>query len=179
MPPATEPRCVIIDDDPTTLRIVNHYTREMLGVESACFDNPSDALDYAAINRNISIILVDWHIGDINGLRWLEPLSREWPLAVVIVISGDADPNGLIEASRSGRVSLWWRKTDSVAMLASLLNVAMQEHERRVSGDAFKTLADIKDTAIRGAVSNHGGNIDLAAKELGVSPSTIRRHLSP
>lgn len=172
------PNCIVIDDDPAVRRIVSHYVTEMLGVAPQQFELPSDALDYAALNPEIGVILIDWHLGDTNGLQWLAPLGREWPAAVFIVMSADSDPRGFVEATKCCRTALWWRKTDSIAMLGSLIQVAMEEHRRRILGESSQTLSELKDQAIREALALHGGNIDQAAKALGISASTIRRHLS-
>jgi DNA-binding NtrC family response regulator len=168
---------VIIDDDPAIRRIVSRYVKDIIGTVATEFESPSDAMDFAARNPDVGIILIDWHIGSINGLEWLEPLNREWPGAVFIVMSADTDPRGFVEVSKRCRVALWWRKTDSIPMLGSLLTVAMEEHQRRLKGESTKTLADVKDEVIREALALHGGNIELAAKALGISTSTIRRHI--
>ncbi len=178
MPDTTKANCVIIDDDPAIRRILARHVFEVLGVQPEGFSSPADADEYAPQNPDVSVILIDWHIGEVDGLKWIEPLSRHWPQAVFIVISADSDPHGYLQASRSCRLALWWRKTDSLSMLGSLITVAMEEHLRRLSGESNRTLAEIKDTAIRGAVAGHSGNLDMAAKELGVSTSTIRRHLA-
>ena len=171
-------RFVIIDDDHAVRRMIGRTIHETFSDEPAEFASPSEALDYTALNREVAVVLIDWHIGELDGTQWIAPLTREWPAAAFIVMSADADPRGYLAASQTGRIALWWRKTDSTAMLASLMSVALDLHGRLRSGEAFRTLADIKDTAIRGAVANHRGDLKAAAKELGVSVSTIRRHLS-
>lgn len=113
---------LVIDDDP----IIRNLTRSILKqkVNVYAVDAPSIAFKILK-NETIDIIICDYQLPEMNGLKVLEKVKEEYPEIEVIMISNAGDMDTVIEALRKGAAD-FFRKPFS----ASQIWVAIERSKR-------------------------------------------------
>ncbi|TCW35960.1 diguanylate cyclase domain-containing protein [Marichromatium gracile] len=117
------PRLLVVEDDPTSLRLIARILGETYTLIIAT--NGKDALRLAADAPEL--ILLDYHLPDIDGLdvcRQLHanPLTEEIP---VIYVTGDQDPHLEAEGLQAGAMD-FVTKPYSAAVLRARINTHVQ-----------------------------------------------------
>ncbi len=90
---------LVLDDDPIYRNLVENILSKKYIVYSAA--KPSAAFAIMQKN-NISILISDFKMPEMNGLEVLERVKDQFPSTEVILISNDGDMNTVIEALRLG-----------------------------------------------------------------------------
>ena len=81
-------------------------------------------LALAAAQPDLDIVLVDYHLGALNGIAGLRSFGKQHPLVPRVLISGNDTPS-LVAAARAAGASGFLSKSQTlVAMLAALHDVA-------------------------------------------------------
>jgi two-component system nitrate/nitrite response regulator NarL len=140
----------------------------------------------------IDLVLLDWHLEGLTGEAALAALREALPLAQIVVLSGERDPRlvrSIVELGAAGFISKASSKEELMLALrtvagggiylpASVLPPAAnaQAQPRPVDvSELFPALtgrqADVLRATLRG-LSNK-----LIARELGISPDTVKTHL--
>ncbi len=94
------PRILIVDDEPG-VRLVLEHTLQSEGYLLETAVDGDDALQKIAAT-NYDLLLLDLHLGNIDGLQVLEAVRREDETAVVIILTGYASMDSAVEALRLG-----------------------------------------------------------------------------
>ena len=88
-------RILLVDDEQNVL---NALRRELAGTyEVETFNSPADALQRAETTE-FAAVVSDYQMPDMNGVTFLENFGRCQPDAVRLILSGQADMEGLIKA---------------------------------------------------------------------------------
>jgi len=97
----SEPRIMIIEDDPFSRRLVENVLQKqynLTGLSSA-----EDALyTYAEISPDL--LFLDINLPDVTGHELLEKIIALDPKAYVVMLSGNADRNNVVQAIERGAI---------------------------------------------------------------------------
>ena len=94
------PRILIVDDEPGVLLVLEH-TLQSEGYEVETAVNGEDALQKIA-ETNYDLLLLDLHLGSMDGLQLLEAARQKDEAVIVIILTGYASMNSAVEALRLG-----------------------------------------------------------------------------
>lgn len=90
---------LVIDDDP----IIRNLMRSILKEKSNVFAVETPSLAFKILkNEPVDIIICDFQLPEMNGLRVLEKVKEEYPDIEVIMISNSGDMDTVIGALRKG-----------------------------------------------------------------------------
>jgi DNA-binding NtrC family response regulator len=90
---------LVIDDDP----VIRNLMRSILKEKSNAFAVETPSLAFKILkNEAVDIIICDFQLPEMNGLRVLEKIKEEYPDIEVIMISNSGDMDTVIGALRKG-----------------------------------------------------------------------------
>jgi DNA-binding NtrC family response regulator len=92
---------LILDDDPVYRNLLRAILKEKLNVFAV--EAPSIAFKILK-NEKVDIMICDFRLPEMNGLKVLETVKAEYPGIAVIMISSAADMDTVIVALRNGAV---------------------------------------------------------------------------
>ena len=144
----------------------------------------------AAINmllphRNIDLVLLDYHLPDLNGLEVLRQMGRIQPALVVLMISGSTTLQLIQMALKDGAAGFVTKTGNTDDLLDAINQVLGGEiyipHELRplvAAGKAAKVqaLSRRQEAVLRGLLDGQT-NREIAAR-LMVSEETVKTHVS-
>lgn len=102
---APEPVGVLIVDDEPRIRQGLQRILDPMGYRVVSAENGRQALDLAT-HEDISIVLLDLKLPDINGMEILQTIRRNYPHMIVIIITGFGTVQTAAEAMRKGAYDL-------------------------------------------------------------------------
>ncbi len=110
MKESTKPNILVIDDDPVFRNLLRTILKEKLNV----FAVESPSLGFKILkNEEIDILICDFDLPEMNGLKVLDIVKEEYPKLEVIMISNSNDMEVVIEALRKGAAD-YFKKPFSV-----------------------------------------------------------------
>jgi two-component system response regulator AtoC len=86
----TRPLRVLVVDDAPAIRLLCRVNLELDGhhaLEAATIDEARDAL----AQEDVSLVLLDVHVGPASGLELLDEIRREHPEVAVALLTGSTD----------------------------------------------------------------------------------------
>ena len=95
-------RIMIVDDEENVLRALRRALAEK-DIEIELFSHPHEALRRAQI-ANFDLVISDYRMPDMDGIRLLSEMKQLQPDAMRIIISGHADLEGLIKAINAAEI---------------------------------------------------------------------------
>ncbi len=142
--PLTKPRIMIVDDDPGTLESLSRaFALEGLTTLSA--SSAARALERLETER-VDAILTDVVMPEMDGLAFLEKLRERDPEVPVVVMSGQANLDMAVRATRLGALDFVEKPVGLERLLVTLRNVLRlgrlerENRDLRRDGDAFEIL---------------------------------------
>jgi len=97
----TQTNVLILDDDPVYRNLLRSILKEKLNVFAV--EAPGIAFKILK-NEAVDILICDFRLPEMNGLKVLEKVKEEYPGIAVIMISSAADMDTVISALRNGAV---------------------------------------------------------------------------
>ncbi len=138
----------------------------------------NEALQGAAITPDV--ILLDIKLPGLNGVEGIALLKRKWPLAPVLVLSSQDDPETVRQALARGAAS-FVSKAETAEQIVEAINLALRRQvptESARDGDSARPLqhltprqCEVLDLLCQG-MSNK-----LIARQLILSENTVRVHV--
>ncbi len=101
MPPTEQPTSVLVVDDEKVVRDIIHRYLTKKGYDVLTTRNGREALLLGS-QGVFDVILLDVNMPDMNGLEVLHQLKTKYPNAVVVMLTGVADPESVIESTAMG-----------------------------------------------------------------------------
>lgn len=132
-PETMKPRVMVIDDsEDMRLLVAQYITVEWPGAQVEGWDpaekgRPGSGFDWSRFD----VILLDYDLGDENGLEWLQRFSRNPDCPPVVFFSGIGDESLAVNAIRHGAVDYIAKRDLSRARLVESVGAAMTEGTRR------------------------------------------------
>ena len=143
------------------------------------------AIDMLLPHRNIDLVLLDYHLPDMNGLEVLRQMGRIQPALVVLMISGSTTLQLIQMALKDGAAGFVTKTGNTDDLLDAINQVLGGEiyipHELRplvAAGKAAKVqaLSRRQEAVLRGLLDG-STNREIAVK-LMVSEETVKTHVS-
>lgn len=124
---------LLVDDETNILRALRRVlSRE--GWEIHCYDDPRKALEELAF-QPVDLVLSDYRMPYMNGAEFLSEFRQIQPDAMRLILSGQADMTGLIEAINSAMIyrfiSKPWDDAELLLTIQQALRVGQLERENR------------------------------------------------
>jgi len=145
----------------------------------------ANAIDMLLPHRDINLVLLDYHLPDMNGLEVLRQMGRIQPSLVVLMISGSTTLQLIQMALKDGAAGFVTKTGNTDDLLYAINQVLGGEiyipHELRPlvnAGKAAKVqaLSKRQEAVLRGLLDGHT-NREIAGKLL-VSEETVKTHVS-
>ena len=153
------PKCVlIVDDDPTQCRILEECIKR-LGFDTKSVGSGSEALKIleSAERGNISIVLLDLIMPDVDGMAVLEAVQSSQGMPPIIVQTAHGSIESAISAMRAGAVDFVVKPISperlEVSLKSALKIEALTGEIRRIKKQVQSRLT-FDDLVIRGTAMN-------------------------
>ncbi|MBL0943614.1 MAG: response regulator transcription factor [Hydrogenophaga sp.] len=173
-------KVLLIDDHPLFgFGFAQALSQGASGIEVLTAPTIQDGLVQAAAQPDLDIVLIDYRLGDTDGLAGLRHFGDRFPLVARVLISGDEDPV-LAQRARAAGASGFLGKSSSLqGLLAALQRVADGEavfdnDTRRATAGAGPTARQMEVLALLA----QGQPNKRIALELGIAERTVKLHVT-
>jgi DNA-binding NarL/FixJ family response regulator len=173
-------KLLLIDDHPLfALGFAHALTRSTPGVEVHTEGTIEDGLARTAARPDLNIVLVDYRLGDSDGLAGLRRFGARFPLLARVLISGDEDPALALRARAAGASGFLGKSASIPALLQALRRVA--DGDVVFDRPAAPALPDAGPTARQMevlALIGRGLPNKRIAVDLGIAERTVKLHVT-
>ena len=108
---------LVIDDDPIIRNVVRSYLKDKVNVFAV--ETPSTGFRIIE-NEEIDLLITDFKLPEMDGLKVLEKVKKEYPHIEVIMISSSTDMNTVIGALRKGAADYCKKPFDASTLWLSI-----------------------------------------------------------
>ena len=171
--PSRQTLLVVEDDELLRGRLLAAFTDR--GFSAVGAGSVADAL--VLIEDAPEFAVVDLRIGQDSGITVLRALLAKDPGTRVVMLTGFGSIATAVEAMRLGATHYLTKPADADEILAALLHDG-QSGEAAVSAAPPPSLARTEWEHINRVLSNTGGNISEAARQLGLHRRSLQRKLA-
>lgn len=138
-----------------------------------------DGLAQAAAWPELDIVLVDFRLGQANGLDGLRRFGARFPLVARVLISGDEDPALVARARDAGACGFLGKSASLPALLESLRRVArgdtvLDAGTAAPPGGGWPTARQMEVLALVAQGQPNKG----IARALGIAERTVKLHVT-
>ncbi len=124
MPPTEQPTSILVVDDEKVVRDIIYRYLTKKGYDVLTTRNGREALLLGSQGA-FDVILLDVNMPDMNGLEVLHQLKTKYPNAVVVMLTGVADPESVIESTAMGMgATAFLKKPCELTELQRVINEA-------------------------------------------------------
>jgi CheY-like chemotaxis protein len=126
-PTMTPPRILFVDDDLKLLAAFQRTFRRDFALDTA--PGGPEALELLEKHGPYAVLVVDMRMPFMNGIEFLERARAIAPLAVPIMLTGNADKFTQLEAVNRGRVFRFLNKPCGPEVLLSAIQASFYQFE--------------------------------------------------
>ncbi|MEW6754365.1 MAG: SpoIIE family protein phosphatase [Candidatus Latescibacterota bacterium] len=143
------PEVLLVDDEPGILHSLSRLLRrEPYALTTA--DSPQDALRRLEAG-SYAVLVADHHMPAMGGVELLERTRAMSPDTVRVMLTGDADPQSVIEAVNRGGVHAFITKPWEDEDLRLCIRQAVAEHEAALQSRRLQALTRWQNAALQAA----------------------------
>ena len=161
-----QPQILIIDDDPAITGSVSGLLEDE-GYVTVTAQNGKEGLARAK-DKEVALVLLDVYMPGMNGLEVLTALRKMAPQAGVVMISGEADIDTAVKATKAGALDFIEKPLQPERLLVSIKNalnlVSLRSENIRLSQELRKKQVMIGES---GPMKRLWENIERAAPSKG------------
>ena len=128
-------KIMLIDDEKPVLNALQRFLTRA-GWQVTAFSNPESALDYAR-SANFPLVISDYRMPAMDGVEFLYKLNQIQPNIYKIMLSGQADQEGVINAINQAGIHHFLNKPWNNEQLLSQLEKGIEQYKKRRS-ELFK-----------------------------------------
>lgn len=121
------PQILILDDEEGVLKALSRSLRNF-GWHLLTFSDPDEALNLAA-SQDIDLVISDYRMPKMNGVMFLKELMAIQPDSFRIILSGQADMEGVLSAINEAGIYRFITKPWNDAELAHTIQQALEYRE--------------------------------------------------
>lgn len=137
-------RLVLIDDDANILNALKRVLRST-GWEVTIFSSPLDAITQL-VTDDVDLIMSDYRMPEMDGVATLNKLRAACPSAVRLLMSGQADLDGVLKAINQAEIYRFvvkpWDDADLIMTLESALKYQAMVQENIRLADLVRSQQD-------------------------------------
>jgi len=163
------PSIIVVDDDPSVLRIVQLLLEAEKMVVQTC-PTAANALEVFQTNPTaFDAALIDLNLEDMSGLELVRELSKKNPLLVSIIITGDATLDNALSSLRHGAYD-FIQKPVQRNQLKVTLDRALDYHRLRMENEEYQqnleAMVRRKSMELTGALKRTRDSLDFALRAM-------------
>src|SRR5687767_6900750 len=125
------PSILCVDDDPNILDGFRRNLRKKFQVHTAA--GPGEGMDAINAGGPFAVVVTDYHMPGMDGVRFLAKVRASAPDAVRIVLTGQADVAMAMAAVNQGNIFRFLLKPCTPLVLEKVLLAGWEEHKRLLS----------------------------------------------
>jgi DNA-binding NarL/FixJ family response regulator len=176
-------RVVLADDHRLMLEALHLTLTEAEGIEIVGFTNEGVKVLPLVARTRPDVVLLDFHMPDMDGLACLSRLRQHHPDVTVVMLSGSDEPGLISEALRRGASAFILKQIDPRDLPAAI----RQAREGTVFGTLGRAEAEPSPAEAAGLTEKELRVLELLsrglstrdiARELWLSPQTVKFHLT-
>lgn len=178
--PDQQDAILVVDDHPLCAAAIGQVIDELDRQTSVRYLGTIRALEEAAPDETVTLVLLDLKLPDAVGMQGLERARSAWPDIPICVVSGQSDPGTVRQAMAAGADG-FIPKTLSFRGLVNEVG-RLLDGERVLPREA--TVRDVDVGTLSPAESRIMKSLSLGlqnkqiAHDLGISESTVKSHLA-
>ena len=143
------------------------------------------AFGYAASHGDIDLVLLDYHLPDMNGIEALDVFGSRHPELPVVLLSGTSNQDVMHQAMRKGAAGFIGKGSLSDVLLHAVRQVLdgdiyippdMREDHRAGDGDGRGHLTQRQELVLRSLLD--GKSNKEIAESLHISEETVKSHVA-
>ncbi|MHC4925132.1 MAG: response regulator, partial [Planctomycetota bacterium] len=115
-----EGRVLLIDDDPTVLRVATHHLEEN-GIRCIVASDGNEARQKVEDQFPMAVVL-DLGLPDVEGKDLLKQFRRDYPDLPVVVLTAEDDINEVVECMKIGAMDYVHKSYEWTRLVASVRN---------------------------------------------------------
>lgn len=170
-------KLLLIDDHPLFSVGFAHALSQASSVEVLTAPTIKDGLDQAAAWPGLDIVLIDYRLGDTDGLAGLRCFGERFPMVARVLISGDEDPALALRARAAGASGFLGKSASIAALLAALQRVANGDVVFDDAAVRIRAGATARQMEVLTLVAQGQPNKRIAL-ELGIAERTVKLHVT-
>lgn len=172
---------LLVDDHPLFRDgLVAALRHRAPGMRVQAVSNCTETLALLAAGGEFDLILLDYRLPGVDGLRCAERLMQRHPDVAVALMSGLDDANLSVRAQQAGLCAFLPKSLEISTLLEQLDRIARGERvfNTPASGVAHEGAHGLtrRQMEVLQALGQGGSNNDIA-HALGLAPATVKKHL--
>lgn len=120
-------KILFVDDDTRILSAMRRRLSDDFNVVT--FDRGQAAVDYIEQNNDISVLIADMRMPEMDGLELLRQSEKIRPDLKRIMLTGNSDQKTAVDAINKGRVFRFLRKPCDAVEVKAAVNLAIEESD--------------------------------------------------
>ena len=137
---------LIVDDNATNLTLFRHLLKKIDDLESICFSEPKQAIDWCG-SHEPDLVLLDYMMPEMDGLEFIMRFKAiyEHQTIPIIMVTADTESDVRTNALDLGAYDFLNKPVDKLELLARVRNLlALRESQRALSDRAAWLAAEVK-----------------------------------
>jgi CheY-like chemotaxis protein len=125
---AAMPAIIVVDDEREILLLLRRVMRDLIGdYDIIVAQSATEALAHLAVH-SVPLLLIDYHMPDINGLELAQAVRAASPTTVMLMITGDPSPDLPSRAYAAG-IAHFLTKPFPLSDLRQIVQAALEGQE--------------------------------------------------
>jgi len=109
----------LVDDDKFTLNLYHRVVEESIYSEIELFSSGEDCL--GSLDKNPTIIFLDYHMGELNGFEVLKKIKANNPNIFVVMVSSQDDLKVAVNSLKNGAFDYIIKGKEEITRMKNVL----------------------------------------------------------
>ena len=175
------PRILFVDDDPDLLSGLQRSLRKMNGVWNMLFATSGETALKICKKSPCQVVVTDLSMPGMDGIELVKILNQKFPKTLCIMLTGTAGLQDATELINTTKVFRFYTKPCLAESLAEGVSEALSEATAERAPPSLELLTSLFSLTRSEARLTQalvlGKSLEMAAKEIGVTPSSARTYL--
>ncbi len=171
-------KVLFVDDEPNVLQSIRRSLRKEFDIDTA--EGGEEALGKLCANGCYAVIVSDMRMPGMNGVEFLSQAKQQFPDAVRMMLTGNADQQTAVDAVNHGDIFRFMNKPCAPEELASAVRSGLRQHELitaerelleetlRGSIDALASVLSLSNPEVFGSTCRYKNRVQKLAERLGL-----------
>ncbi len=122
---------LFVDDEQNVLDAIKRQLRKKFAIKTAL--SGPEALNILRKDGSIAVVVADMHMPEMDGIQLLAMVSEEFPDAVGLMLTGNADQQTAVEAINQGKIFRFLNKPCSSDLLVKAVTDALEQYRLKTA----------------------------------------------